>query len=70
MSYPKKHFTRWFTTEDLRAINLDLVSDIRVLVGPTPGPRYIVCTKRGDGIDHPMCSISESDAARLYDLLL
>jgi hypothetical protein len=69
MPYPKKHHTDWFTTADLRAINLRLVTDVRLhksngqIIGAT------VYQQIRDGEEQAFCSVSAIDAARLFDLL-
>ena len=70
MSYPKKHVSNWFTTSDYRAINLSLVTDVRlwkpegIITGATV---YIVGSDRQG---EAAISIDAVDAAKLLDLLV
>jgi hypothetical protein len=69
MANHRKHITRWFTTRDMRAINLDWVSDIRLIKtgGETLGAT--VYLGAADRCGEAAILISKEDAISLFDLL-
>lgn len=70
MANHRKHNTRWFTTSDMRAINLDLVTDVRITKRDgkiTSAIIYIVAADRnGQGA----IDIGAADVFKLLDLLI
>lgn len=69
MANHRKHFSRWYTTHDMRAINLDWVSDIRLIKagGETIGAS--VYLGAGDRCGEAAILVSKDDAISLFDLL-
>lgn len=70
MPYPKKHVTNWFTTSSYRAINLALVTDIRLHkpAGTITGATVYVAGADRNG--EAAIPLDAADAARLLDLLI
>lgn len=66
----KKHISQWFTTSSYRAINLALVTDVRIhkpqgqLTGAT------VYVAGADRTGEAAIEIDGDDAARILDLLV
>ena len=65
----RKHFSRWFTTSTMRAINLDLVTDITITKSGqivTGGIVYQAVTDQGG---QTSLSLDGPDTTRLLELL-
>jgi hypothetical protein len=67
--YPKKHITRWFTTSNLRAINLDLVTDVRIVKREGILTHAIIYLTGHDRMGEGAISIDADDAHKLLDRL-
>ena len=65
----RKHITRWFTTRDMRAINLDWVSDIRLIKADDKVIGATVYLGAADRCGEAAILIGASDAASIFDLL-
>jgi hypothetical protein len=69
MAYPKKHLTRWFTTSNMRCINLDWVTDVQVY---RDGDRILgaqVYFGIGDSDGQSSIRIIDTDVPVILDLL-
>jgi hypothetical protein len=69
MANHRKHISRWYTTRDMRAINLDWVSDIRLMKVSSEVIGATVYLGAGDRCGEAAILISKEDAASLFDLL-
>jgi hypothetical protein len=66
---PRKHFSRWFTTSTMRAINLDRVTEIEIHKVDGSISSAIVY-QAGAGLrGKTSLTVSAKDAAKLYNLL-
>jgi hypothetical protein len=70
MAYPKKHVTNWFTTSAMRAINLALVTDVRLIKRDNSITGATVYVAGADRNGEAAISIDAEDATRLLDLLV
>jgi hypothetical protein len=66
----KKHISNWFTTSTYRAINLALVTDIRIVKRDDVITGATVYVVGSDRLGEAAITIDGDDAARILDLLV
>jgi hypothetical protein len=66
----KKHISRWFTTSTYRAINLDLITDVRIVKRDHIITGATVYVAGADRTGEGAIEIDGEDAARILDLLV
>jgi hypothetical protein len=69
MPAPRKHFSRWFTTVSMQAINLDWITDIQLHKsnGTVTGATLWYAAHDSDGTSSVL--LTADDAISLFDLL-
>lgn len=69
MAPPRKHHSRWFTTSDMRAINLDLVTDFRLIREGDILQRAVLYLVAADRVTTGSIIIYGDDVSKLLDKL-